>query len=78
MPAIRLHERSPVAAKWGGQCPESDCPRCFEVEADPWQSKISVLSALRPEVAAVRRALPASRHFHGRYAVYEPHERGGE
>jgi hypothetical protein len=78
MPAIKLQERHGAAALWAGQCPAWDCRHRFEVTADPWQGKISVLSSLRNRLASTLRPAHQGHHVHGRFAVYEEPERGGE
>lgn len=78
MPAIRLQERRTAFAKWSGACPAGSCGTVFEVEADPWQGKISVLSALRHSPPYRRTLGQYERHVHGSFVVYEDPERGGE
>ena len=78
MPPIRLHEKDTSSARWAGECPAFGCGTSFEVVADPWQNKISVLSSLRPAIRFPPAQLRRGRHVHGRFVVTEPYERGGE
>ncbi len=79
MPPIRLLEKHTSAPRWQGQCPRMGCGTSFEVVADPWQSKISVLASLRPALQAPSIQTPSRGwHVHGRFIVTEPYERGGE
>lgn len=78
MPAISLQEQWPAFARWSGACPAASCANRFEVESDPWQGKISVLSALGQTPRYLGTLGRRIRHVHGRFAVYENFERGGE
>ncbi len=72
MPSIEFQGVEAAAARWAGACPAADCPSGFDIEADPWQGRISVLS----ELTGFPRA--EGRHLHGLYVVFDDFERGGE
>ena len=72
MPAIRISDSHPTALLWSGDCPGRGCRERFEIEAEPWQSKIEVLSSVR---YLPRPDIP---HLHGKSSIFGYHERGGE
>ena len=72
MPAIDRHAIDLASSSWSGQCPASGCGHTFDVEADPWQGRISVLS----ELTGFPR--PEGSHLHGQYVVFDDLDRGGE
>ena len=72
MSAIERHAAHPHATVWRGDCPVAPCAESFLVEADPWQEKISVLSAL-----SEHRHL-ADPHAHGQFVVFDDQTLGGE
>ncbi len=72
MPAIERYAAHSHSTVWRGDCPVVPCAESFLVEADPWQEKISVLSALR------EHRHPAERHAHGQFVVFDDFTHGGE
>ena len=72
MPAIERHAAHPHATVWRGDCPVAPCEESFLVEADPWQEKISVLSALS------EHRNTGERHAHGQFVVFDDYTQGGE
>ncbi len=72
MPAIDRFSMHPSASIWQGDCPVIRCEKSFSIEADPWQEKISVLTAFSDHLD------PNRAHTHGEFVVYDDLIHGGE
>ncbi|HAL48582.1 MAG TPA: hypothetical protein DCP37_12590 [Dehalococcoidia bacterium] len=72
MPVLDISRPLGASARlWEGGCPNPGCTKRFQIEADPDQPKIDVLSAFK----AVR---PKGRHVHGSFWVMQHRESGGQ